>query len=267
MSLLSKTVRVCHMLGFDPGRPWKILGSLGWYRRDYRELKRQAAGSRFEFPFGRLYPCLTERGDQSGAAQGHYFMQDLLVARRIHELKPRRHVDVGSRIDGFVTHVASFREVEVFDIRPMDTPIPGVTFRQADLMKLDPSLVACTDSLSCLHTIEHFGLGRYGDPVDFDGFHKGLQNLKAILEPGGRFHFSTPIGPQRIEFNAHRIFAPRFLVEYFQPDFEIVRFGYLDDRGDWHPEVPLDDPGFANHFGCRYGCGIFEMVKKHGSAL
>ncbi len=75
-------------------------------------------------------------------------MQDLHVARRIHALKPERHVDVDSRIDGFVAHIASFREIEVFDIRPLDTPIPGVTFQMEDLMQLGESLIECTDSLS-----------------------------------------------------------------------------------------------------------------------
>ena len=30
-------------------------------------------------------------------------------------------------------------------------------------------LIECCDSLSCLHTVEHIGLGRYGDPVNCDG--------------------------------------------------------------------------------------------------
>lgn len=95
-----------------------------------------------------------------------------MVARAIHTAKPVKHVDIGSRVDGFVAHVASFREIEVFDVRPISTAVPGVLFRQADLMD-SPSLPADTegggycDSLSCLHAIEHFGLGRYGDTVDF----------------------------------------------------------------------------------------------------
>jgi hypothetical protein len=30
------------------------------------------------------------------------------------------------------------------------------------------------DSLSCLHALEHFGLGRYGDPIDPRGHEKGI---------------------------------------------------------------------------------------------
>lgn len=42
-------------------------------------------------------------------ASGHYFHLDLFVVRRIHEGKPIKHADVGSMIDGFVAHIASFR--------------------------------------------------------------------------------------------------------------------------------------------------------------
>jgi len=63
---------------------------------------------------------LDDRFDQSGTASGHYFHQDLLVASRIFINNPEKHVDIGSRIDGFVAHVASFREIEVFDIRSLE---------------------------------------------------------------------------------------------------------------------------------------------------
>ena len=82
----------------------------------------------------KFMPCLHDRYEEGGAANSEYFWQDLLVARAIHEAQPVKHVDIGSRVDGFVAHVASFREIEVFDVRPMSTVVPGVVFRQADLM-------------------------------------------------------------------------------------------------------------------------------------
>lgn len=249
-------------LGLDPRKPWSLACNLPWYLTDYRKLKAQASHSQFNFPFGRPFPCLQEKHDQSGSILSYYFYQDLHVARRIHQLNPNRHVDIGSRIDGFVANVATFREIEVFDIRPMDSPIPGVIFRQADLMNLDESLIGCTDSLSCLHAIEHFGLGRYGDPIDFDGFHKGLENMKKMLATGGRFHFSTPMGPQRIEFNAHRVFSARFLIDYFSKDYSIESFSYLDGAPYVHENIPIDDPRVEGNFGCRYGCAILELIKK-----
>src|SRR5208283_2551263 len=109
-----------------------------------------------------------------------------------------------SRIDGFVAHVASFRSLIVLDLRPISTQIRNIEFMQADLMKPIPdSLVELCDSLSCLHVLEHFGLGRYGDTIKYDGYVLGLDNLHRILRKGGKLYLSVPIGPQRIEFDAH----------------------------------------------------------------
>lgn len=181
--------------------------------RDFIKFKAGFSGSIH------LVPCLGDRFEEAGVTKSEYFWQDLLVARRIFHDRPIRHVDVGSRLDGFVAHLASFREVEVFDIRPVSTNIPGVFFRQADLMS-EGSISAYVqgvrgycDSLSCLHAIEHFGLGRYSDPVDPLGYARGIINLSMLLLPGGRLYLSTPIGRQRVEFNANWIFNPATIVE------------------------------------------------------
>ncbi|MBK7517925.1 MAG: DUF268 domain-containing protein [Betaproteobacteria bacterium] len=159
---------------------------------------------------------------EGGTASGHYFHQDLHVAQRVFALKPDRHIDVGSRVDGFVAHIASFREVDVLDIRPIKpNGVSAIRFRQADLMQLPEDLRASTDSVSCLHALEHFGLGRYGDPIDPEGYVKGFRSLVAMLKPDGRLHLSVPVGRQRIEFNAHRIFDPRTLLELGRDGFDL----------------------------------------------
>jgi len=243
------------------GRMLRDAPEIPKFLRDLGELKRQQKTSSIEFPFGELYPCLDDRGSNSGTAKGHYFHQDLLVARRIFANSPRLHVDVGSRVDGFVAHVAAFREIEVFDVRPLTSHIANVRFRQVDLMvPLADALKGYSDSLSCLHALEHFGLGRYGDTVDFEGHLKGLANLKAVVAPGGKFYLSVPIGPQRIEFNAHRVFSVSTLLS-MASDFRVDAFSYVDDRGDLHENSALAADAVVADFGCRYGCGILELTK------
>jgi hypothetical protein len=246
-------------LGFLRGgyRVARAAAGVGWFVRDLRAFK--ALDTDGKFPFGELYPCLDDREGESGAASGHYFHQDLLVARRIFESRPVRHIDVGSRIDGFVAHVACFREIEVFDIRPLRQQIPNVKFTQADLSALPSELHGVTDSLSCLHALEHFGLGRYGDPIDPVGHLKGLAALHALLEPGGMLYLSVPMGPQRIEFNAHRVFSAAYLLELVRDRFDIEAFSYVDDKGDLHEEVALADADIAANYGCNYGCAILEL--------
>lgn len=250
------------IFGFDPRKTFNSLRGVPDYFRDLKILKEQRASSVRQFPFGKSYPCLDDRFTQSGSAKGHYFHQDLLVARRVNFNNPCIHVDVGSRIDGFVAHVASFRPVNVFDIRPLSTTIPNVMFIQADMMTpIRDNLVDYCDSLSCLHALEHFGLGRYGDQVNYDGYILGLNNLYRILKKGGKLYFSVPIGPQRIEFNAHRVFSIGYLLECFAGKYQIDQFSFVDDQGDLHENASITDASVKHNFGCAYGCGIFEMTK------
>lgn len=47
----------------------------------------------------------------------------------------------------------------------------------------------------------------------------------------GRFlYLSTPIGPERIEFNAHRFFSAKSLVDWFAESWEIECCAVLYDR-------------------------------------
>lgn len=158
--------------GLDPQRFLPV------FLRDWAAFRKNYPGKM------KLMPCLHDRYEEGGAAKSEYFWLDLLVARAIHAAKPVRHVDIGSRVDGFVAHVASFRDCEVFDVRPISIAVPGVVFRQADLM--NPASLQITagkgycDSFLCLHAIEHFGLGRYGDPINPLGYQRGITNMAYI---------------------------------------------------------------------------------------
>lgn len=250
------------LFGIDLRKLIHCIRELPAYWRDLKTFKKQIRSKQNNFPFGSLYPCFGDRLAGSGSAQGHYFHQDLLVARRIYLNHPNIHVDVGSRVDGFVAHVAAFRAIQVIDIRPLSIQVPNITFIQADFMKpVEDRLFKYCDSLSCLHAMEHFGLGRYGDPINDDGHLFGLNNLHCILQKGGKLYFSVPIGPQRVEFNAHRVFSIRYLLEYFASKYCIDYFSFVDDQGNLHENVPIKEDDIQNNFGCIYGCGIFEMTK------
>lgn len=196
--------------GIDPRVFLRSLRGLPVYLRHWISFRKDFTGNM------KFMPCLHDRYEEGGATKSEYFWQDLLVARAIYAAKPIKHVDIGSRVDGFVAHVASYREIEVFDVRPISSVVPGVVFRQADLMNATALSTAAgegyCDSLSCLHAIEHFGLGRYGDPINPQGYERGIANMAQLLQPGGTFYLSTPIGQERVEFNANWVFDPRSIV-------------------------------------------------------
>lgn len=249
--------------GFDPLMLSRSLRGLPSYFRDRRKLLQQGIKSKFYFPLASYRPYLADRFERSGVASGHYFHQDLLVAQRIFNRKPKIHVDVASRVDGFVAHCASFREIKVIDIRSAGKPIKNIDFLKIDMMASIPSeLEGYCDSLSCLHALEHFGLGRYGDPVNYDGYLLGLENLHKILKKDGLLYLSVPIGKQRIEFNAHRIFSIEFILKLIEPDFLLENFSYVDDNGDLHENISLESKDASSSFNLDYGCGIFEMKKR-----
>ena len=234
--------------------------------RSFRGLPRYVAGwLRFRSEYeGRLdlLPCLHDWYEEGGSTKDEYFWQDLYVAQKIYRLAPVRHVDIGSRIDGFVAHVASFREIEIFDIRPVNSRIPGVLFKQADLMSSSESFTGYCDSLSCLHALEHFGLGRYGDPIDPHGYVAGLNNMAKMLQSGGVFYLSVPIGIERVEFNAHRIFDPSSLVRLAAASgMQLRELDWIGEKREIIHSVNLEHD--MNELSkLRYALGIFTFVKQ-----
>ena len=104
MSILKNTERLLRLSGIQPRRLLKNLSRLPSYVSAYRALKAQAKSSQEPFEFGSLFPVLDERSKPAGSACGHYFHQDLLVAQKVYCRQPQRHIDVGSRVDGFVEY-------------------------------------------------------------------------------------------------------------------------------------------------------------------
>lgn len=73
---------------------------------------------------------------------------------------------------------------------------------------LDRSMLGRYESISCLHAIEHIGLGRYGNPVNTIGPYVALKNLSSRLSSSGTFCLSYPFGKEsRITYNAHHIIS------------------------------------------------------------
>ena len=129
--------RILKIFGIDPKKMiagWFVLPD---FLFQYLRFKQTPTLISEKIPFGKLRPELYDRFKSGGTAKGHYFHQDLYVAQKIFQNKPAKHVDIGSRVDGFVAHVASFREIEVFDIRETTSTARNITFKQADITNLE----------------------------------------------------------------------------------------------------------------------------------
>ena len=222
---MRRTLAFSRQLGFDPVALLRSLKGFGRYIASLVTFLRYSGLSKTK-----LSPVLSDFQAPAGSADGHYFWQDLICARWINEQNPETHFDVGSRVDGFIAHLLSFREVIQLDIRENESKIPGLEILIGDAQTNLSSLGRKFPSISSLHSIEHFGLGRYGDNIDPNGHISGLRNIADLVEEGGILYISFPIGKYTVEFNAQRILDPLFPLALLE-DFELIDFVLIPWKG------------------------------------
>jgi hypothetical protein len=198
------------------------------------------------------YPCLTDHVRHT-PFDPHYFYQAAWLARRLAADIPDQHVDVGSDVR-MISVLSAFVQTEFLDYRPLRVNLTGLTCRRGNLLALDLATNSVR-SLSCLHVVEHVGLGRYGDPLDPDGSARALRELQRVLARRGRLYLSVPVGRERVCFNAHRVFDPGTIVNVLD-GLRLVEFSLVDDAGALQELVPLD---MATNL--EYGCGLFIFEK------
>lgn len=246
---------ISSQLGINPKQFFYSIFGLPRYVKNFFNFRKEYQGN-IEF-----MPCLHDWYEEGGSTKTEYFWQDLYIAQKVYKANPLKHVDVGSRIDGFVAHIASFREVEIFDIREITSEIPNVIFKRADLMEPVGDYSNYCDSLSCLHALEHFGLGRYGDKINVNGYKLGLRNMANILKKEGIFYLATPIGNPRVAFNAHRIFDPYELKSIMQEvGLQLKEFAWFGEDKKIIGSVDIDSD-FNKLSKLPYSLGIFTFVK------
>ena len=222
---MRRTLGLMRQFGLDPVKTLLALKGLATFVFDAFRFLKKSGFSRIS-----LSPILGDFHDDAGLATGHYFWQDLICAKWINDVNPKSHFDVGSRVDGFIAHLLSFREVILLDIRSLENVIPQLSIIKGDAQLGFEDINRKFDSVSSLHSIEHFGLGRYGDTIDPNGHITGLINIAGLVDTGGYLYISFPIGESQVEFNAQRIIAPDFPFEYLQ-DFTLEDFVLIPWKG------------------------------------
>ena len=238
------------VLPFGDPRQLVAIVSLPRFLLDLSRYRAFASGE--SVAWGDTYPCLSDRLTQT-PFDPHYFYQSAWLARRIREVSVPWHVDVGSSVM-MVNILSAMTKIMFVDYRPLRVQLSHLHPVAADITRL-PFADASIPSLSCLHVLEHVGLGRYGDPLDPQGSMKGGAELQRVLKPGGQLYLSVPVGRQKVCFNAHRVFTPD-TIQSFVPALRLKSFSLVDDAGRFSEQVCLESAD-----GLDYGCGMFEFVK------
>ncbi len=272
-SLKSIFIYLLKYFGINPIAPIQNLIGTPKYLMNLSKLYLQikkSSGKYSKFPsavkFSKPLPEIYDPQKESGSASGHYYHQDLLVANKIFKKSPEIHLDIASRIDGFVSHLLSFEQkLLIGDIRPLDIKNENCDFIQINLLdENECSKLKKFKSISCLHAIEHMGLGRFGDPIDYLGHLKAINNLSKLLSVSGILYLSHPLGQKgRIQFNAHRIISLGEAFEIFRNcNLTVEEFAYVDDKGDLYKINDLTQIDYKNSFYLNHGCAIWTLKKE-----
>ena len=168
------------------------------YLRGLVELRRNPRGYQVH---------LEERYEAGTHPESFIDHECAFASRHIQRVRPARTLDVGS-YRHFILGLLAPSQVTTIDVRER-VPISSneeVITTDAKRMALETGTF---DVVVSLCTLEHLGLGRYGDAFDLDADRAAMKEMSRVLKPGGRLVFSTTItgGPPQIVYNAHRIYA------------------------------------------------------------
>lgn len=217
---------------------------------------RRARDDRFSLTLRDVYPCIKDKTVTTGFDR-HYVYHTSWASRVLAETKPEKHVDIASSLY-FAGIASAFVPIDFYDYRPADIDLSDLESKQGDLMQL-PFPDNSVASLSCMHVIEHIGLGRYGEPIDAEGDIKAAKELSRSLAQNGNLLFVTPVGKtSRIEFNAHRIYSYEQVLRLF-PSLELKEFSLIPEYGAQGDLIRNADPVLLEKE--HYACGCFLFTK------
>ncbi len=200
-----------------------------------------------------IFPFFTDNTKET-EFDAHYIYHPAWAARIVRDIAPLKHIDISSTLH-FCSILSAFIPVEFYDYRPANLKLTNLHSGKADLTNLHFASNSI-QSLSCMHTIEHIGLGRYGEPLDPDADVTSINELKRVVAVNGSLLFVTPVGKPKIQFNAHRIYPPELITNLFK-GFTLKKFSLVLDNRDF-----LENAGFDVAEKQNYGCGCFWFIKE-----
>ena len=228
------------------------------FKAEFKQLLdlEKRSKKRFSLDEENLYPCLFDNTTETGFDR-HYVYHPAWATRIIINNKPSKHIDISSTLH-FCSMLSAILPVEFYDYRPAKLELPNLKSLSGDLMNL-PFKSDSIESLSCMHTVEHVGLGRYGDPLDYDADIKAVKELTRVLAIGGNLLFVVPLGAKDVIcFNAHRIYSKDQVLNLFS-DLELKEFTLIpEDEADGGLVLNPSDELLKKQF---YGCGCFWFSK------
>eukprot|EP00933_Yihiella_yeosuensis_P026356 TRINITY_DN20442_c0_g1_i1.p1 TRINITY_DN20442_c0_g1~~TRINITY_DN20442_c0_g1_i1.p1 ORF type:complete len:423 (-),score=58.75 TRINITY_DN20442_c0_g1_i1:85-1353(-) len=106
--------------------------------------------------------------------------------------------------------------VTVVEYRKLITNHPNVSAMTPPELWSTPELMGSFDCVASFSSIEHSGLGRYGDVLNPWGDLQTMAKLWCVTRPASVFLIGVPVEQEdSLVWNAHRIYGPRRLAQLF----------------------------------------------------
>ncbi|MBD1386776.1 DUF268 domain-containing protein [Mucilaginibacter rigui] len=241
-------IKLLHYLGLYKS-PYVAMEVFNAELKKFKELNNSERFSNTDFG---IYPCMDDKTTTT-SFDAHYIYHPAWAARIIKQINPLQHIDISSSLH-FCTILSAFIPTKFYDYRPALLNLDNLTSESIDLTDLRFKNNS-QPSLSCMHTIEHIGLGRYGDMLDPDGDIKAINELARVCSVGGSLLLVVPVGKKRILFNAHRIYEPKEFASYLA-NFKVADFSLITDDGSFINNATYEHAAEQN-----YGCGCYWFIK------
>jgi len=235
---------------------FKYINNYFFYILAFFKFKSLSRDLRFKILWRDRRPCLKDNTKFTDFDR-HYIYHPAWAARILAKINPKEHVDISSTLH-FCSLISAFIPTKFYDFRPAELKLNNLEISKADLTALpfeNDSII----SLSCMHTIEHIGLGRYGDPINPEADLKAFSELERVLANNGNLLLVIPIGIPKICFNAYRVYSYQQIIDNL-PSLTLVEFSLIPDKKEDGDILSPATKEMANKQ--NYGCGCFWFTKK-----
>lgn len=232
---------------------------INFFLKDYINFKilNSKSNREFKLKWQDKLACLYDKTSYTNF-DTHYIYHTAWAARILEKTKPNEHIDISSSLY-FSSIVSAFLPIKFYDYRPVNLNLKNFSSFFADLLLL-PFDDLSVESISCMHVLEHIGLGRYGDQLDPIGDIKGAKELERVLSKGGQLLFVVPVsGKPHIQFNAHRIYSFDMIINMFS-NLKLIEFSLIPDNAKSIGIIVNATKEQANEQ--KYGCGCFHFIKE-----
>jgi hypothetical protein len=227
------------------------------FEKQLAEFVGTSITSRPEFQRYYRYPCLSD--DSSNTLfDSHYIYHLSWAVKKILDSRPVTHCDVSSSLN-FCTTICHITPTTFIDLRPAAIFINNLHCRQGDLTDDSQWVDNQFPSLSCMHVIEHIGLGRYGDILNVNGDVEAMLNLRRSVKIGGQLLLVVPVGRPSVYFNAHRVYSAAWVNNFFAKSYRLAEFYLIPDDPNLSP---ITNCTLSESDKYNYACGCFEFIRE-----